>query len=358
MPRQSIVITCGGTGGHIYPAIALAQYIQGQDHTATVHFIGTSSREDAKIIPRYEFPFTSVMVSEKSKLALICAIFKTIHLFKKLNPSYVISTGGLSTVPISIAAILKKTPLYLLEQNAIAGRTNRLFARWATHIFPSFANINYPFPAHKTTVTGNPIRTQFAKDKIGQWISTITFNSPPLLIFGGSQGSRRINQIISDNYTTLITANRPLIHITGHDEFKRLIPKLMSSADWQKHPESDVYLSKTGQQIIIPYCESMDILYHMSGIVISRSGATTTAELAQFQKKAILIPFPLAKDDHQTANANAHKAQFPAELIPEADLSWEAIEQALNRLSNAQWPPQSALHPAEKILKIIQSSSD
>ncbi len=353
---KPIVMTCGGTGGHIYPAIALAQTIT-QASGQKIHFIGTSTREDAKIIPKYHYPFTAIMVSDKNKLALIPAIIKAFLLLIKLKPSCVISTGGFSTIPASIAAIIKGIPLYLLEQNAIAGRTNLLFARFATHIFTAFKDTRPLFPQKKTTHVGNPIRTQFAKDKTGQFISSIKFEKPPLLIFGGSQGARHINHVISANYAHLIDQDIPFIHIVGQTGYPQLVTQLIPSPYWEKESHLDMWISKTGQQVILPYCEAMDMLYHISGIVIARSGATTTAELAHFQKKAILIPFPHAKDDHQTANAIAHSAEYPSQIITDTQLTWETIAQAITALAKQQPPPQKANSPAEEICKIIRESN-
>ena len=311
--------TCGGTGGHVYPAIALAQAVQADPtDQSEVFFIGSTNRQDAQIIPKYGFSYFGLGLSSRSIWPLIKAFFKARSILKKQGSQALIGAGGGYTAAVVCAAFSLRIPIFLLEQNVIPGRTNRYLQYLAKRIYLTFPESASFFSARKARCVGNPVRRFFLEDPLFKALEKeILPVLPVILIFGGSQGAQALNQLIVDNYDYFLTRSYVAIHVTGE-------------AYYQKHFQDRPYTVLKNEQnlikvVVLPYFEKMDWLYKKAALVICRAGATTMSELIHFKKHAVLIPFPYAKDNHQVANAQSFKDQGFGTYYEEKDLTFEKL---------------------------------
>jgi UDP-N-acetylglucosamine--N-acetylmuramyl-(pentapeptide) pyrophosphoryl-undecaprenol N-acetylglucosamine transferase len=313
-----IVFACGGTGGHIYPAVALAQ-----ECSAPCLFIGGNDRSDKEIITKYGFRFFGLNVSRKISINLFRSIIKARKVLKAVYPKLLVSTGGYTTVPVIIAAFSLRIPIFLLEQNTIPGQVNRYLQSFSKKIFVSFPETKSYFKKNKTIISGNPVRKSFIEDDTYKAFKKINFrNESTILIFGGSQGSKIINDLINKNHDYFLNSPYTLIHITGENFYKN---------HFLDEPFTIINNQKDQPKIfILPYTESIDYLYSLSDLVISRAGATTIAELVYFKKPSLLIPFPGAKDNHQLQNAISCKKLVNSEYLTEDKLN---IENLITKIS-------------------------
>jgi UDP-N-acetylglucosamine--N-acetylmuramyl-(pentapeptide) pyrophosphoryl-undecaprenol N-acetylglucosamine transferase len=317
--------TAGGTGGHIYPAIAIAQLMPKSD----VHFFGSLSREDTRIVPKEGYAFSPLSSNRKRPLPFFNSLIKAIIELRKQRIKLLISTGGFTTLPIVMAAVVLRIPIFLCEQNAIPGRSNRVMARFAKLVFLTYKE-SASFFSDAAKVVGNPVRKTYKTGPIYQAISGLKFSHNVLLVFGGSQGALAINQFVEQHLEAL-EPRFSIIWITGKQQYNAL----NLSSKYKKITQFTGYSYATGgttRTIIMPYCDELMALYPLVNYVMCRSGATSLAEIAHFNKKAILIPYPHAKDNHQLANAQAHKRQFPCEIITQENLTFSQLMKCLNAL--------------------------
>jgi len=278
---MKLLITCGGTAGHVFPAIAFADQIKSN---ADIVFVG-GSRLEKDIVPKHGFSFTEIPVSRKNPFVLIQSIFMALIILLKQKPDAIFATGGYVTLPVLIVAIFLRKPYFIHEQNLLPGRLNRLFARRAKNVFISFAGSAEYF--QRSFLTGNPVRNSIVslgKEK------RYTANIKSVLIFGGSLGSKSLNKLAKE-----IEAKSSLqvIHIS---KFKDNI-------------EED---------------------YKRADMVICRAGATSISEILALGMPAILVPYPLAKDNHQEYNAKDLVYQNLAFMLKDQDLSVEKVEEIIH----------------------------
>ena len=322
--------TCGGTGGHVYPIIAVAQELSDTECI----FIGSENREDSHIIPRYGYHFKSITASNKSIFKIITGFCQARKILKQEKVTCLISSGGYLTLPVVLAAATYRLPIFLLEQNVIPGRVNRALSYLATLTCLTFEESRSFFKTQKLIVTGNPVRKIFLEDPQFKWIKEIWRPQfPTLLVFGGSQGAKSLNTLFFEHHAHFVNSQMCLIHITGKNEFDGI------KNQYKKIPKSQINIMPEGcliknskgdiKIILMPYFEKMDWLYENVTWVVSRAGATTLAELLYFNKKAILIPYPHAKDNHQISNAQAFIKQGQGKWIPESMLTFERIIQSI-----------------------------
>jgi UDP-N-acetylglucosamine--N-acetylmuramyl-(pentapeptide) pyrophosphoryl-undecaprenol N-acetylglucosamine transferase len=314
---MKLLLAGGGTGGHLFPAIAIAEELLRQDAAAEVLFVGTEHGLENSLLPKLGFTLAKVDMAGvvgrgwRGKLQLLPKLIKSHVQARKIisefKPDLVVGVGGYASVPALLAAKLKGLPCLLHEQNAIAGLSNKLLGRWATRICVSFASSRSSFPAAKVVVTGNPVRPALEQ------ISTELPLDGTLLIFGGSRGARAINQTVIEALPTLAQWDkRPrIVHQTGKDDF----------AEVQK-AYRDAGLD---EKQVVPFIDDMATAYRDATLVVCRAGATSLAELTVCGRPAILIPFPFAAADHQTANAKALEQKDAAQLLPQSKLTAESL---------------------------------
>lgn len=312
-PKPVFAYTCGGTGGHIYPAIALAQELQGD---AEAVFIGSHDREDVRIVPRYGFKLCPISASNRNPFVILKGFFQARSYLKSTQSRCLIATGGYLTFPVILAAWTLSLPIFLLEQNAVLGQVNRRLARLVSAIFVSFENTLNDLPMGRGACLGNPVRKSYAPDAVVTDLAAQLTSDKVLLVFGGSQGARALNNWIASAATALVASGWEIVHITGTADYQAMQSLSATQPQWH----------------VLDYAEDMAQLYAAASVVVSRAGATTIAELMTYQKPAILVPYPYAKEDHQRANAQAFVSQGGGQVCEESCLDTALLLDSLETL--------------------------
>lgn len=322
-----LLLAGGGTGGHLFPAVALAQRLLQQEKDAAVQFVGTSRGLEARLLPRLELPLATVpMVGVVGRgwrgwLELLPKLLKSLiqarGILKEFSPDLVIGVGGYSSVPVLLMARLMRIPYLIHEQNARVGLSNRLLARGAKLVCLSFPEAANDLSAATTKVTGNPLRQGLEQ------VPAALAEPGKLLIFGGSRGARAINQAVMAMLPFLKDwTDRPeILHQTGEEDL-----------DQVRRSYSEAGLDPAQ---VVPFIDDMSGAYAAARLVICRAGATTLAELSACGRPAILIPYPYAAGDHQTANARALAEAGAAHLLPQDQLSPTGLAAQVRQLWSA-----------------------
>ncbi|MFZ0060485.1 MAG: undecaprenyldiphospho-muramoylpentapeptide beta-N-acetylglucosaminyltransferase [Pyrinomonadaceae bacterium] len=320
------LIAAAGTGGHIYPGIAVAKEILRRDEKSQIRFVGTARGLENRLVPRAGFELSIIdsaglksvgAVARVRGLAILPrSFYGARRIIREFRPDVVIGAGGYVSGPVLLTAALMNLPTMVLESNALPGWTNRKLARFVDKAAVTF-EASLPFFRGKGVVTGNPVRREFfeipaRQREAGQF---------SLLIFGGSQGAHAINEAMVAALPEL-AAQRSMLritHQTGEADFERVRSAYLE-AGWGEQAEAKRYID--------------DMVKSFAGadLVICRAGATTTAELIAAGKAAIMIPFPLAADDHQRKNAEALEAQGAARMILQKDLGGARLAEEIRQL--------------------------
>jgi len=319
---RTILIAAGGTGGHLFPGIAVADELKARDPETRVVFVGTPRGLESRLVPKagYELEMLPILPLNgvgpvrmlKGVLALPWAMVKAVQLVRRLRPAAVLGVGGYAGGPIVLVAALLRIPTVVLEPNAKPGFTNRVLKPFVRHAACSYEETRRAFGS-KGVVTGNPVRGGFAK-LAPKW------HVPPLtlLAFGGSQGARVINQTL--------TAALPLL--PGPDKLRIVHQTGPASRD-----EVATNYNAAGRKAeVLPFLDDMETRFAQADLVLCRSGATTAAELAAAGKASVLVPFARAADDHQRENARALEAAGAARMIEEKDLTPERLATVLTEV--------------------------
>lgn len=322
---MKILIAAGGTGGHIYPGIAVAKEILRRDEESEVLFVGTARGLETKIVPDNGFQLSLIHSAGlknvgfvgklKGLLILPKSFFEARRLIKDFKPDVVVGAGGYVSGPVLLMASLMRIPTLVMDSNALPGFTNRRLAMFVTKAALTF-NEALPYFGKKGVVTGNPVRKEFfeiAPKLRGEKVN--------LLIFGGSQGARAINNAMADALDKLPAEKLEITHQTGESDFEKLKESYLQS----NFAAADVR----------PYISNMVEEFAKADLVICRAGATTCAELAASGKASIMIPLPTAADDHQRKNAEALEKAGAAKMILQMDLSGERLANEILDLINA-----------------------
>ncbi len=320
-----IILCGGGTGGHLFPGIAIALAIRKRIPESTILFVGTRRGLEERVLPRYGFEFQPIRsagfknlnISKKLKALLILpiGILEGFRLIRSFKPLVVIGLGGYSAFPLMIAAAVRRVHRTIQEQNVIPGLTNRILAPFAHRIFISFDLTARYFPAHKTLLTGNPIRDNLCVERRG----LLTGNVRHLLVLGGSLGAHFINQLCIATLPPILQAHPEMhIHIqTGKADY------------WKVHKAFEKFDYRVK---VSPFIEEMSSAYSQADLIIARAGATTLAEISACGIPAILIPFPYAANDHQTENARFFSSRGGALLLQEKEIEERGFTSLLNEL--------------------------
>jgi len=320
-----IMIMAGGTGGHIFPGLAVAEELRARK--MPVLWLGASGGMETTLVPARNIALRAVPVSGvrgKNLLTRIAApwmmlraLFASLRILREESPRCVLSMGGYVAGPGGIAAWLTRKPLLVHEQNRIPGFTNRALARVAKQVLAGFADA-FPSDVHAEW-TGNPVRASIATlPPPEQRFAARGDSSRQLLVLGGSRGARTLNQRIPDSLALIPEEKRPrVLHQCGAD-----------------HVEATraAYARAQVEAEVVPFIEDMAAAYARADLAICRAGALTLAELAAAGLGAILIPFPHAVDDHQTRNAQAFVDIHAAELVQERDFQMARFATLLQRL--------------------------
>ncbi len=309
-----VMIAGGGTGGHLFPGLAIAQEFMSRNNGNHVVFISTGNTLERSVLSKTDFKLETIPAEGikgrglwkqlKSALKIPGGIMKSLRILKSHKPDLVLGLGSYSAGPVVISAWLLRTKIALHEQNILPGITNRILARFADRIFVSFTDTETRFSPQKTRLTGNPVRKELLNHQaVDQKIDSESFC---VLIIGGSQGAHSINMAVMEALNHL--ANKEglyFIHQTG-------------TADEQMVTEA--YRRLEIPATVQSFFGRMAPMYKQADLIICRAGATTVAEVTALGKAVIFIPFPFAADDHQTLNANTMAGQGAAVIIDEKDL--------------------------------------
>ncbi len=342
---QKVLIMAGGTGGHVFPGLAVAKRLQEQG--IEVHWLGTRKGLESRLVPEASIPLHIISISGlrgkgfKSLLLapfrLVFAIVQSLRIIHRLKPDVVLGMGGFVSGPGGIASWLLRYPLVIHEQNAKAGLTNKWLAHLARKVLEGFPDT---FPDNgKTIMTGNPVRVEIAKlptpESRGQDRHAQTMH---LLIMGGSLGAAAFNDLVPKALAKLSASERPLVyHQTG-----------------EKHCEStqQAYQAAGLEAEVVPFITDMGKAYAWADIVLCRAGALTIAELCAAGLGAILVPYPYAVDDHQTANANYLVKHQAALLIQQTALTEDGLAALIKELSDSPEKRQAMAEAAYQLRRI------
>ena len=318
------MILAGGTGGHVFPALAVAKKIEQQ--CIPIIWVGTKNSIEAKVVTAAGYQFERVFISGLrgkgvvaytiAPLKLLFASMQSIWLLLKHRPCAVLGMGGFVAAPVGLMAVLLRRPLIIHEQNAIAGLTNRILAPFAKYILTGFPST---FACKNVEVVGNPVR-----DEISQIQRTCTIGEPAnrpirILVIGGSLGAQAFNKIVPAALAQIPLNGRPEVwHQTGEHNLQ------FTQNEYEHHAV---------EARVDAFIEAMHAAYLWADIVICRAGAITVAELAAAGVGAIFVPYPHAVDNHQTANAAALTNAGAAYLIQEHDLDATTLANHLCEIS-------------------------
>lgn len=316
MRERRVIISGGGTGGHIFPALAVGQGLRKKDAGLRLVYIGSSRPLEKKIMEDHSVEFIPLKIegikgrglkAARSWLLLPFSFLKSLVLILRLRPALVIGMGGFSSGPVVLLASWLRIPTVILEQNLRPGFTNRLLRRWARKAVVAFPN-SLPYFRGKGVMLGNPVREEFYGLRPKRREDKLT-----LLVFGGSQGSRFLNQTVAAALPHLraVRGGLRIFHQTGEADAEWV------AAAYRSHQFPDA--------VAAPFFPDMARYFEMSDFVICRAGATTIAELIAAKKPSLLIPFAQAADDHQTANAGELERLGAAEVLPEKEATPERL---------------------------------
>ena len=308
---KHVLIAAGGTGGHVYPALAVADYLREQDVKIT--WVGTEKGLEHRVVPAAGIPLEYISISGlRGKglfnlifvpMKLVIAVIQTIKIFVRVKPDAVLGMGGFVSGPCGLAAYVLRKPLYLHEQNAIPGLTNKVLSYFATTVMQAFPG---SFKDENIIALGNPIRADISALEKPEIRMAERKDNIRILIIGGSLGAQALNENVPQALSKLAKDLQPNVwHQTGKNKLDATI---------------ESYKKENIQARVNEFIEDMAEAYEWAGLVICRAGALTISEIANAGVASILVPYPYAVDDHQTANAKYLTNVNAAILIPQENL--------------------------------------
>ena len=336
MKAMKIIVSGGGTGGHIYPALTLIRTLQQKVDKLEVLYVGTHAGLEADIIPKEGIPFATVdlqgfkrSLSPENLLRAARAIKgvgKAMGIVRKFQPDVVVGTGGYVCGPVLMAASLLGIPSLIQEQNVIPGITNKILSKFVNKIATGYQEANGAFPAKKVVFTGNPIRQEVMAQR--QEADYEAFGLRPgtttILVSGGSRGARTINRAMVEvlkHYAG--RRDVQILHATGKGEYEDIISRISAAG---------LDLQQADNIKVKPYLYNMPQAMAIADLAIFRAGATGLAELTAKGIPAILVPYPYAAENHQEHNARAVEKAGAARVILNKDLTAQGLIQAIDEL--------------------------
>ncbi len=340
---KRMIIAGGGTGGHIFPALAIAGALKRMDASLELLFVGAKGRMEMEKIPQAGYTIVGLDIAgfDRSSLVkniglpwkLLKSFWQVRQVFRQFRPHAVLGVGGYSSFPVVRYAQTAGIPNFLHEANSYAGRSNQLLAKKATQIFAGVKGLEKFFPSAKVCYTGNPVRTSIVQSTVTTEMGRLHFGLNPaaktLLVVGGSLGARSINKAIEAGLSQLVEAGIQVIWQTGKHDAARL----------------STLMQRFKGVWVGTFIQDMEFAYAAADLVVARAGALTVAELAVVGKPAVFVPFPLAAEDHQTANARQLVTQQAAEMVPDS----EAQQTLVNVVLNLIMDKEKLLHMQEQL---------
>jgi UDP-N-acetylglucosamine--N-acetylmuramyl-(pentapeptide) pyrophosphoryl-undecaprenol N-acetylglucosamine transferase len=320
---MKLLITAGGTGGHIFPGIAVAEAFAGPESGNDVVFAGTRQGLESKIIPQYGYRLLSIEARQFLGKSLIHKVFTLLNLIwgiylamgmiKREKPDAILGMGGFTSIPVVLAGAFLRVPSFIHEQNVQPGLANRVLSKFVKGTFVSFDETKEYLENRRVFHVGNPLRKRLLRPQ-----GTKEEGIFGIFVFGGSRGARSINESV----LTLLPYMEPyknvvIYHQTGPDDFERI---------------KEAYSKSSISHEVFPFTDNMERYYRLSDVVISRAGASTIFELAYFKRAAILIPYPFSAGGHQWKNASYVEGLGGGYLIGDDEASGERLHDALKHL--------------------------
>lgn len=332
MGGSRIIIAGGGTGGHIFPALAIANALKKIVPDINILFVGAKGKMEMDKIPEAGYKIVGLTIAGYNRSSLIQNIslpFKLVKSFfevrsilKRFKPQAVIGVGGYSSFPVLRIAQTGKIPTFIHESNSLPGKSNIMLGKRATGIFVASENMEKYFPAKQIIVTGNPVRDVFLK-KISRSDALQFFGlkqeMKTIFVMGGSLGAKSINETIEKNIDVFKKNNLQLIWQTG-----KLFAERAAKAEEDR---TNIWTNA--------FIDKMEYAYSAADVVVARAGAMTIAELCVVGKPVVLVPYPFAAEDHQTANAEALVKKEAAILVPDAEVKTKLISSILDLVKDA-----------------------
>lgn len=332
MSIKRVIISGGGTGGHIYPAISIANAMKEIDPSLEFLFVGAEGKMEMEKVPKAGFkiiglPIVGIQRTQVWKnilfpFKLMKSLFLSAKILREFKPDVAVGVGGYASGPLLLAARFLGIPYFIQEQNSFAGITNKALASKAEHIYVAYPGMERFFPAHKITLSGNPVRKDLLESAGKREQAAAHFHLDPavktILIIGGSQGARTINQGIVAGLDRLLEAGIQVIWQTGI--------AFESTAKTAAAGVSNAYVAA--------FIYEMDLAYAMADLVISRAGASSVSEICLLGKASILVPLPSAAEDHQTENAKSLVSQNAALLVRDSEVKEQLISEAMKAIQS------------------------
>ena len=323
MAKHKFIISGGGTGGHIYPAIAIADELKSRFPDAEFLFVGAQDKMEMQKVPQAGYPIKGLWIAGLQRkltlknvlfpFKLISSLWKSRTIIKGFKPDVVIGTGGFASGPLLQMANSMNIPTVIQEQNSFPGITNKLLSKKANKICVAYENLDRFFPKEKMILTGNPVRQDLIDIESKRDEAITYFNLDPskktLLILGGSLGARRVNQLIEKELDFFTSLNVQIIWQCGKfylDEYKKY------DLNNNQQPTTSIQ--------VLAFIDRMDLVYAAADFVISRAGASSVSELSIVGKPVLFIPSPNVAEDHQTKNAKAIVDRNGALMLKENEL--------------------------------------
>ena len=325
-----IIIAGGGTGGHIFPAIAIANALKEKNPLVDILFVGAKGKMEMEKVPEAGYKIqgidiagynrSSILKNISLPIKLVSSFYQVKNIINSFHPDAVIGVGGYSSFPVLKYAQVKGIPTFIHESNSFAGKSNILLGKKAVNVFVASDGMNKFFPENAIIKTGNPIRKNIAANITGRNVAIKIFNlkedKTTLLVTGGSLGARSINQAIAESINTITKAGIQIIWQTGKGNAQQY----------------DSLVKDNHQVWISDFIKDMSIAYAAADIVVSRAGAMAVAEICVVKKPVIFVPYPFAAEDHQTANAKELVNKNAALMIVDKDVQ-EKLGTAIVKLA-------------------------
>ena len=328
--KLKVLMSGGGTGGHIFPAVAIAQEIQKRFPDAEFLFMGANGKMEMEKVPQAGFKIEGLNIAgfDRGNLLaninlpfkVISSLLKARKIIKEFQPDFAVGTGGFASGPALFIASRMGIPTFIQEQNSLPGKTNIFNAKKAKTVFTAYPNMEKFFHGTKTLFLGNPIRkniitdiidSDLAKEKLGLEKGKLT-----ILSVGGSLGSRTLNNGWKENINQVLEKNYQLIWQTGKLDYKNILEET-----------KDIH-SRNIQ--IVEFIKNMEMAYSAADVIVSRAGAIAISELAIAKKPVLLVPFPFAAEDHQTKNAQTLVEKNAAKMVKDTEMKekfWNTLSE-------------------------------
>ncbi len=353
MSNYKFILSGGGTGGHIYPAVAIADELKSRYPDAEFLFVGASDRMEMDKVPQAGYKIEGLWISGIQRrltlknlmfpFKLIVSLLRSRKIINTFKPDAVIGTGGFASGPLLQMATSKKIPSLIQEQNSYPGITNKLLSKKVNTICVAYEGLEKFFPKEKIRLTGNPIRKDLLEVKSkhieGKDVFKLIHSKHTLLVLGGSLGARRINQLIEEHLETFKAQNVQVIWQCGklyYEQYKQY--------------------NKLDNVQVHAFLNNMDMAYAAADVIISRAGAISVSELCIVGKPVIFIPSPNVAEDHQTKNAKAVADKNAAVLISEKDLESDFKNQFSELISNQE--KRKELSKNIEALALVNATND